>query len=349
MQWAIPQYSREQVDAAGQSLAERPFDSSLSMTEAYAIVSNWRSSHAFPLNTMQVYLRRKSRNIDSNSLVAQRVKRLSSIVSKLRRFGWLKFSEMQDVGGCRAIVGSVRDVERLVETYDRSDIKHALIDEDDYISHPKSSGYRGYHLIYGYNSDKKRTYNGHKIEIQIRSNLQHLWATAVETVGTFTRQTLKSSQGEEEWLRFFALMSSFLALREKRPTVPNTPQDPSDLVRELAFYAKRLNVISRLSIYGEALRAIEHRPIPRNVRYFLLDLDVTAKTITITGFPTSELNRAATAYLEIEQQAEVGTNRDAVLVSAESVDSLKGAYPNYFLDTTRFRRQVQLALRNVPR
>ena len=347
MEWTVPQYTREELDAAGQALVERSPGASLSSEDAFAIVNNWRSSHAFPLNTMQMYLRSKSKQIDPNSLVAQRMKRLSSIEAKLRRFSWLRFSEMQDVGGCRAIVKSVTSAERLVVEYNQSRIKHPLIHEDDYISSPKKSGYRGYHLIYGYNSDKNLTYNGHKIEIQIRSNLQHLWATAVETVGTFTRQTLKASQGEQDWLRFFALMSSFLALKEKRPTVPDTPQDPLDLVRELVSYTERLNVISRLSIYGEALRAIEHRPIPRNVRYFLLDLDVAAETITITGFRASELDQAATAYLDIEQQDEVGISRDAVLVSAESVDSLKRAYPNYFLDTSRFRREVQRALRSI--
>ena len=101
--------------------------------DAFVIVNNWRSSHAFPLNTMQMYLRSKSKQIDPNSLVAQRVKRLSSIEAKLRRFGWLRFSEMQDVGGCRAIVKSVTNAERLVNEYHQSRIKHTLIHEDDYI------------------------------------------------------------------------------------------------------------------------------------------------------------------------------------------------------------------------
>jgi ppGpp synthetase/RelA/SpoT-type nucleotidyltranferase len=75
---------------------------------------------------------------------------------------------------------------------------------DDYILSPKNSGYRSVHLLYKYNSDKKAPsiYNGLFIEVKIRSRLQHAWATAVETVVTFLQQALKSSQGEEEWLRF---------------------------------------------------------------------------------------------------------------------------------------------------
>jgi hypothetical protein len=74
------------------------------------------------------------------------------------------------------------------------------------------------------------TYNGLRIEMQLRSRLQHAWATAVETVGTFLRQALKSSQGEGAWLKFFALMGSALARREHTPLVPGTPGAEAVLV-----------------------------------------------------------------------------------------------------------------------
>jgi DNA-binding CsgD family transcriptional regulator len=63
------------------------------------------------------------------------------------------------------------------ETYKQSDLKHKLLPIDDYIIKPRSSGYRGVHLIYSYFSDKNETYNGLKVELQFRSPLQHAWAT----------------------------------------------------------------------------------------------------------------------------------------------------------------------------
>jgi putative GTP pyrophosphokinase len=92
--------------------------------------------------------------------------------------------------------------------------KHRLIRHDDYVTAPKPSGYRSVHLrlrLPTVSSDRSSTYNGLNIEVQIRSRLQHAWATAVVTVCTFTQQALKSSQGEGEWLRFFQLMSSEVA------------------------------------------------------------------------------------------------------------------------------------------
>ena len=345
MKWTIPQYGSEDVDAAGQALVARFSKPSVPMEDALTIVNNWRSSHAFPLNTMQMYLRSKSRQVDPDSLIAQRAKRLSSIESKLRRFGWLKFSEMQDIGGCRAVMKSVVYVDRLVQAYDSSQIKHRLVDWDDYISEPKKTGYRGYHLIYGYHSDKMTTYNNLKIELQLRSTLQHTWATAVETVGTFTQQALKSSQGERDWLRFFALMSTFFANKKKRPVVPNTPESPNELLDEIAHYAGKLDVVERLQAYGEALKFATETSMPRRVRYFLLDLAIGKKTIAITGFRADQLDEASAAYLDVERHRVEETGGDAVLVSVESLESLGRAYPNYFLDTTRFQREVRRALR----
>ncbi len=52
------------------------------------------------------------------------------------------------------------------------------------------------------------------IEVQLRTRLQHNWATAVETVGIFTGEALKSSQGNEDWQDFFRLVSTWFAHKE---------------------------------------------------------------------------------------------------------------------------------------
>jgi hypothetical protein len=64
------------------------------------------------------------------------------------------------------------------------------------------------------------------------------WATAVETVGAFVQQALKSSLGEQEWLRFFSLMSGALAFKENTAPVPGTPSSYPDLVKELREHAR---------------------------------------------------------------------------------------------------------------
>jgi ppGpp synthetase/RelA/SpoT-type nucleotidyltranferase len=191
--WAKPQFSKKEINRAGKILVdEAPLWEEYQW--ALEAINNFRSIHGHPLNTFQTTLRIKGRQVDKNIIVAQRIKRLSSIDLKLTRFPTMTLSQMQDIGGCRGVVSKVADVNKLVNAYLRSDLKHKLHTHDDYMLNPKPTGYRGVHLIYRYFSDKIDTYNTLKIEMQIRSQYQHAWATAVEIVGTFTKQALKSSQ-----------------------------------------------------------------------------------------------------------------------------------------------------------
>jgi hypothetical protein len=250
---------------------------------------------------------------------------------------------MQDIGGCRAIVSNVPNVKKVVQAYHESRHKHKLNHVDDYIADPPVSGYRGVHLIYKYVSDKNKTYNDLKIEIQIRSQLQHAWATAVETVGTFINQALKSSRGEENWLRFFALMGSALADRERTKLVPGTPSNRKELFSELKRAASGLDVSNRLRAYGSALQTLS--TAREKAHYFLLHLDPEANQIEISGFKYNELNLASEKYLDMERKIRGRPGADAVLVSVDSLDSLRRAYPNYFLDTEVFLSALETALK----
>lgn len=340
MAWAVPNYSRETITEAGQvliaDLASRP-----DRERAIAVTNNWRSSHAFPLNTFQMTLRRVARNFDRDATVAQRMKRLRSIVIKLDRLRWLSLADMQDLGGCRAVLSDVDDVQALADYYlHRSSIRHTLVQQDHYVNSPKRSGYRSIHLIYAYQSDRNEVYNGLKIEMQLRSRIQHAWATAVETVDAFTSQALKSSAGERDWLRFFALASSTFAMREETPLVPGTPTDWSQLRTELGSLTKRLRVLERLAGYSAAMRTIED--IKGEARFLILELDTAGRTLTLEGFNNQLV--AADAYSALERAAADVPGKDVVLVRVESLEALRSAYPNYFADTSVFVDALEDAL-----
>lgn len=342
MAWTQPLYRREQIREAGSVLVadlRSPEDHELSL----AITNNWRSAHGYPLNALQMNVRRIARKFDDDPIVAQRIKRLSSIVGKLKRLNWLTLDEMQDLGGCRAVMSSVDAVEK-VRDYcrDASRMNHRLLQEDDYLTHPKRSGYRGIHLIYAYVGESRSIYNGMKIEIQIRSQLQHSWATAVETAGMFTAQALKSSAGDPEWLRFFALMSSEIAVMEDRSIVPKMPKDADERRRELRSLARRLEVVPRLHSYSVALESAE-RTVTKATPYAVMEIAPTEGWVTIRPFANQAT--AAETYDALERAAaEVDETRDVVLVRADSVEALRRAYPNYFADTAIFTDAVTLAM-----
>jgi ppGpp synthetase/RelA/SpoT-type nucleotidyltranferase len=346
--WTVPEFSPQEINQAGRMLVDIADIDYDDYEWALRVINNHRSSHSYPLNTFTVTLRNYARSVDTNSLVAQRIKRLTSIHLKLLRFQTMRLVQMQDLGGCRAVVGNINDVRKLKTRYDASGIKHERLAVDDYITSPQASGYRGIHLIYRYNSDKTREYNGLKLEVQLRSRFQHAWATAVETVGTFVRQALKSSMGEADWLRFFQLMGTAVAMRERSAPVPATPTNSADLIAELRHYANALNVAHRLRAFNAALRTLQDdQASSKGQQFFLLELDPAANQLLISGFKKSEIANASEQYLEAEKRVKENAGRDAVLVSVDTMASLQRAYPNYFADTRVFLMLMNQTLSNV--
>jgi hypothetical protein len=338
--YPIPEYSKHAVNRAGETLVSTTATQD-EIDAALLIINNWRASHNSPLNTFQKRLRNVAKRINPECLIAQRIKRLASIKLKLERFPSLKMAQIQDIGGCRAIMKDIYEVDHLVNVYKHESrgMKHKLHVEDDYIQNPQSSGYRGIHLIYKYRSDKNTHYDNLRIEIQVRTLLQHAWATAVETVGIFIRQSLKSSQGELKWLRFFALMSSAMAITEGKPSVPNTPEDINTLREEISQLANLLDVEGHLTAFRTSLTVIGGDRKVFNAHYYLLELDASARNINIKAYTQNQLAQASADYLTLEKRI-IDDNKDVVLVSADSIDALKLAYPNYYLDTELFLREL---------
>ena len=349
MGWTKPEYSLTKVDKAGDFLTAvdtgkiKLGDANPEkLKNAIDVLANWRSAHSFPLNTFQVHLRALAKEIDPSAIIGQRLKRVPSILYKLSReqTHTMKLSQMQDIGGCRAIVSDIEKVRKLEEAYNKSQIKHKPKPKlkKDYISSPKKDGYRSIHFVYKYFSDKNNVYNkGILIEIQIRSKLQHAWATAVETVGTFTKHAYKSDKGDTEWLNFFKLASTAFAVIENTPPVPDTPTDIKELCKELRNSISKLDVFQKMRAFASALKAVQESPAQH---FFLLELDIEKEQLKITSFPKSQEKNATEAYNraedEIKQMEGGKIKKDVVLVAADSIEELKRAYPNYFADTEAF-------------
>lgn len=334
--WEIPKYSRKQIDKAGKIIAAGTATQE-EEKKALEVLNNWRSSHAYPLQVIASNLRRNN----PNAIVVQRLKRLDSITGKLKRFPEMSLYGMQDLGGCRVIVDTVEDVYRSLNRYKKSRIRHILKREDDYIQNPKLSGYRGYHMVYQFHSDDKETYNKNmRIEIQLRTKLQHIWATAVEMMGIYTKAQLKASMGDKDVLRFFALVSSVFAKKENMPVCPQTSDDYDELIREIKYLDGKLNIVSALSALSTAIKYTEERLKVKG--YYLLQLNYEKKMLRVNRFPINKVEKATDAYNRIE--ALNNPKIDVVLVSAASFDALKAAYPNYFTDISQFVQMMRQIL-----
>lgn len=253
----------------------------------------------------------------------------------------MRLSAMQDIGGLRAILDTSADVYKLLDLYKKSKSKHELFSLDDYIAEPKKDGYRSVHLVY-----KLKKTPSLFLEIQLRSQLQHIWATGVEVFGTLKNSSFKSGQVNKRWLEFFALLSSVFALKENRPTLKqHRSLSKTELIELLKNIMTELQVIDNLNVYTSVYNIVTKNTTKgRKGHYSLILLNSREKTISLKTYSTHQFDSATKEYFDLEREHFNDTQINLVLVNIGDVKKLEESYPNYFMDTKTLVRNLSLIM-----
>ncbi len=258
---------------------------------------------------------------------------------------------MQDIGGCRAIVKDLNQLHEIHKKLIKSKSVHKIIHTSNYLT-PKKSGYGGVHLIYScfYNSDNTNPWRKTKIEVQLRTKLQHAWATSLEIIDTLEGINLKTRmEGHEEWRRFFAISGQLVAHDDGAIIIAD---EKLQLYRkELVQLETNLNAVRKIMEFSFGIKALtspETRHIIRKQ-----NISMCLVTISKQSFNNTKDNNNST--LEINVQIKAFSTRNtkqalkelneseldddiliSVLLSTSDAKNLKRAYPNYFGSSTEF-------------
>lgn len=185
----------------GGSLSDAMSDEVL--RDALTTVQAWRDQFARPLTGANMGLRSMMATCGLTARPTQRHKRLERIIQKLARTKTTRLSTIQDIAGVRAVVpdvASLRMLQKHIEstwTDAKTHTSGTVIEKatTDYITQPRTSGYRAVHLIVDY--------NGWLVEVQLRTENQHFWANLSEQVSREIGIELKAGDGPEPIRRFF--------------------------------------------------------------------------------------------------------------------------------------------------
>jgi putative GTP pyrophosphokinase len=210
-------YSKTKVDRAGQILADRLHlvgegkatvgQHLPELLQAVEVIDWWRDEHAKPLSRVAANLRYYVAE-EGKPIVAQRLKKFPTIADKLLREPTMKLSRMADIGGVRAVLSSQEAAYRVAIRLRKN---WTITKVRDYVSEPKEDGYRALHLI--------NRHRGRLIEVQLRTELQDIWANAVETDARRIAPRLKFGAGPAELRDFYVALGEFLADADQgRPT-----------------------------------------------------------------------------------------------------------------------------------
>lgn len=194
-------------------------------------------------------------------------KSTQSIVEKLRRES-IRLSQMQDIAGCRIVVTNVMEQGRVVAELRVAFPGASVIDRRDKPSH----GYRAIHVI--------AVVPDQPVEIQVRTELQHLWAELSEKSSDIVDPAIKYGGGPKEWRDLLARRSEAVAAYE------NFEGPHSKLVAAL-----EADVAAHVESRKAAAEMLEHHPPDHIVRDIRGRLEELTRSIERDEQDLAELRR----------------------------------------------------------
>jgi ppGpp synthetase/RelA/SpoT-type nucleotidyltranferase len=326
-----PEYSRKQVQRAGKMLCDGQLLAA-DYTQSMNVLSNWRGAHRYILSIYNNRFRQMLKRHGIEAIVSSRLKRTPSIIAKLKRFPSMNLARMGDIAGMRIVVKTPANLYKLIELLEKG--KTATETQRDriknYIAEPKITGYRSIHYPLKYSGADQSAHDGLSMELQIRTELQHAWATSVEIIDAFLGKSLKTTlvtEGDKH-AEFFRYASSIMADREFLPRIQkHTALTSTELIQKLLKLDSELRVADNLDAFRIA---IPDQPSKQKSHYRILILDRKSKNIAIHIYPEKKFDEANSEYAELEMKYKEDPAMDIVFVQAGTMEEVKRAYPNYF-------------------
>jgi ppGpp synthetase/RelA/SpoT-type nucleotidyltranferase len=237
-------------------------------------------------------------------IVAGRMKRTKSIIRKLARDAnaGMDLSRMSDLVGLRIIVEGTRDQDQAIDL-----LRVALpLVREPYDYRGKSSGYRAVHLVSGTTS--------HRVETQIRTLAQHLWADESERLGEQVKEGLMNSEEE----KYLGALHHFCRAQDHGMEYT----DASD--EEVLGWQAELERQQKL------FEDVTRQQFRRTSRSYVVVYDQTTNSlIRVESFSPEERAEALNFFQEVSRTQD-NARYDILVLNSPSRDALVVTHPRYF-------------------
>ena len=264
-------------------------------------------------------------------IVVTRLKRMESIIDKLRRPNSSKLSRIDDIAGIRIIVNNFTEIYEISELLEKLLISNncQLKYNKDYIEFSKKDGYRSLHKIFTFSYENKNL----NFEIQIRTKLQHLWSTTVEIYDLIEYKNLKSGSFNKlktwEGL-FFKRCSKVIENFEKNNLVYS-----KKMIDKIFKFKKYIKIFEKLKTI-KSIKNIHLLEGYKDGDSLLLIIDIEKGSI---NFLDEEPENLVTYYNILEQESK--KNIKLLLLTIKNIKKLQSAYSNYFLNNNEFIELIE--------
>ena len=155
-------------------------------------------------------------------------KSTTSIIEKLRR-ETIRLSQMQDIAGCRVVVPNMQVQDQVVEQLKSALPKAVVVDRRK----QPSFGYRAVHVV--------ATARNKPIEVQVRTELQHVWAQMSERLGDLVGPAVKYGGGDSDAQQILARISRATASFEEKGSLNSVPELVGGVSQFLKYAIEKLS------------------------------------------------------------------------------------------------------------
>lgn len=298
--------SKGSINRLGDTIRSEDQISETSLIE----LQSYRSSHEESLSRIFKILCRITKNHNNNNIVTYRIKRIESIIGKLSRYPKMKFSRMWDIGGCRCIFNTNKELNNVKKAITKQFTVKKIY---NYVSEPQKEGYKAIHLFVSLPNDEKI------IEIQLRNKVDHNWATLVEITDLLFDSKLKEYGENKELLRFHYLLS------KSKELILNEKMEIVSILKKYKYFEKLSTIFSRNYLKVR----IQWFEIENKIdQHFFL---ITAKKDKFPKISSFEFfDEAEEKYFELYKSSE-NTNIVLTHLPNPSFKQISIAYSNYIL------------------
>lgn len=267
------------------------------------------------------------------AIIAARLKRFATIEGKPRRPNTsFQLNAMHDIARCRCVLPTVNTLRNIQS---RIEPEESVRESHDYLSYSKTFSYRSAHFVANITLPHG-PYGKLPLEIQLRTQLQHLWSTAVEAFDICQKRGIKFDQSQSSLAaRTFALISNLFARREGLPFPPSTPQDERNAIEGLKAIGKNIRLFEQLRAYSDSVSIVTKETSGADnvsIVYHLLSMMYTNAFGIAGGF--SSIEATLRRRTELEQRNQIGD--DAALVLTSSEQDIGYALSNYTSNISEF-------------
>ncbi|WP_418135860.1 RelA/SpoT domain-containing protein [Agrobacterium sp. El2ro-1b] len=322
--------SKSKIDKAGSvlSISGRDFDEVT--LELEYVFEDYRKQHLEPLTRFTLEIQEWLQSYDQGYFIAQRLKRRPQILRKLRRLS-VRLTQLQDIGGCRIIVDKNSDVDSL-RSFIRDKINHStfasIVRETDYRDLGRDdTGYRAFHIIL--------EISGVKIELQLRSRIQHYWSESIERTSVIYGQRLKEKEGDPVVIGYFKSFSNALHSIETNQAVESIAEIELQQKRQAA----ELIIASTTGgknigghVNSDIVRTMSEREghNREQLNNWILVFDWNDGNFVLWDVVGRNTDEAIAAYTRYESQFPEEENYEVVLIGTSDISTVPQTHSHYF-------------------